>query len=140
MLMLIIYLDIALFARSLLCFLLVLLAVRRALESVRARIVYLGSTLPPLDRLDAQAALVARIRRQQGHRAPRHAPTVARGITRGVRRVRALHVRRDSRHLPDQVHARQAQMMVGPPMMVDLIQTTRRRMMPTVVHQGSTSQ
>jgi hypothetical protein len=57
-----------------------------------------------------------------------------------VRRVRALHVRRDSRHLPDQVHARQALMMVALPMTAVLQLTIRRRMMPTVVHQGSTSQ
>jgi len=98
--------------------------VRPILVSTIAQIAQLASIPQTLDRLDARVALPVPTRHLQEHRAPRHALTVVRGITRVVRRVRALHVRQGSRHLRDQVLVWRALTMVGPPMTAVQQQTT----------------
>ena len=97
---------------------------RPILVSTIAQIAQLASIPQTLDRLDARVALPVPTRHLQEHRAPRHAPIVVRGITRVVRRVRALHVRRGSRHLLGQVLVWRALTMVGPPMTAVQQQTT----------------
>ena len=87
-------------------------AVRRILESVRALIVFLGSTRLLQDQLDARVASLVLTLQQQQRQALRHAATAGQTTTLGVRRVHAQHARRGSRHLQDLVHVHLAPMML----------------------------
>jgi len=77
--------------------------VRRTLESITVLTASLGSTLSPLDQLDARVALLVPTRHLQERQAHQHVPTVVRGTTRGARQARALHAHLVNLLLADRV-------------------------------------